>query len=373
MKTLTYILAVSIFLMNACESNQVENNAEENAVISNNSVLKLSEEQIRRAGIQVGEAETRSISGEIAFTGFIEVPPENLHSIHTPIRGFVSSVPVIEGDKVRKGQVIATLSHPDIVILQQDYIKEWSKLTLFESELNRQKELLSGQATAEKKLETAQSSFEIQKALVNGIESQLKVLNISSNSIKRGEIKESINIVSPANGTISILNINAGKLVDNNELLIEVIDRAHLHIELHVFEKDISKVSIGQNFEFFIPGIAEEFQGEVYLIGQRVDPVRKTVLVHGHPKIENDKFIAGMQIRGKLKLNQREVLSIPSSAVIIDGEDAYIYMVRGEEFHRTKVEVVLLGNGQYYELLTPISEGMAVEGVWFLESYFQQE
>src|SRR5690554_3928401 len=121
MKTLNYILFISIFLMNACEPNQVEENVEENATVTHNSVLTLSDEQINRAGIKVGEAEVRSISGEIAFMGYIEVPPENLHSIHTPIRGFVSSVPVIEGDKVRKGQVIATLSHPDIVILQQDF------------------------------------------------------------------------------------------------------------------------------------------------------------------------------------------------------------------------------------------------------------
>ncbi len=359
--------------MNACEPNQVEENVEENATVTHNSVLTLSEEQINRAGIKVGEAEVRSISGEISFMGYIEVPPENLHSIHTPIRGFVSSVPVIEGDKVRKGQVIATLSHPDIVILQQDFIKEWSKLALLESELDRQRDLLSGQATAAKKLEVAQSNFEIQKALVSGMESQLKLLNLSPNTIKQGEIKESISIVSPANGTVSLLNINAGKLVNNNELILEVIDRDHLHIELQVFEKDIAKVSLGQNFDFSLPGNSEAFYGEVYLIGQRVDPVRKTVMVHGHPAIENEKFIAGMQIRGSIKLNQREVLTLPSSAIVTDGEDVYAYLVRNGEFHRTKIEVVELSKGQYYELLNPIAEKVVVDGVWFLESFYQQE
>jgi len=373
MKISKYLSLFILFLVLGCNPEQIEKQSDQENIANNNWVLKLTEEQKIRADIQIGKAEQRSISNEIAFIGFIEVPPENLHSIHSPIKGFVQSVPVIEGDKVRKGQVLTSISHPDIIVLQQNYIKEWSKLSLLESELKRQKELLIGQATAAKKLELAQSEFTVQKALVAGLKSQLRLLNLSVESVENGEIKEVVNIISPASGTISMLNINAGKLMNSDELILEIIDRSHLHIELQVFEKDISNVSIGQPFDFLIPGNNELFGGEVYLIGQKVDAVRKTVVVHGHPIIENDKFIAGMQIRGNIKSSQREVLSLPSTAVIMDGEEAYVFIVRNDGFHREKIDVLGVDNGQYYELIKPIQEKIVINGVWFLESLFQQE
>ena len=71
-------------------------------------------------------------------------------SVSALIGGRVQSVEVIEGDKVRKGQVIARLSNPEFIKMQQEYLSAKSNIPFLENDYLRKKELLKDGITSSK-------------------------------------------------------------------------------------------------------------------------------------------------------------------------------------------------------------------------------
>lgn len=84
----------------------------------------------------------RNVSSYVDASGRLEVPPQNEATVTAIIGANVSSIEVIEGDKVSKGQVLAYISHPDLINLQTAYINSWSQLQYLELEYQRQKKTL---------------------------------------------------------------------------------------------------------------------------------------------------------------------------------------------------------------------------------------
>ncbi|MBK7870065.1 MAG: efflux RND transporter periplasmic adaptor subunit [Saprospiraceae bacterium] len=80
----------------------------------------------------------------------------------------------------------------------------------------------------------------LQQARYKGLKAELELLGISVKTLENtGEIQSSISFYAPVNGYITKVNINNGKLVSPNDLLFEIVDRSHVHLELQVFAKDV--------------------------------------------------------------------------------------------------------------------------------------
>ena len=58
-----------------------------------------------------------------------------------PYGGFLRKTSLMPGIRIRKGQVLAVLEHPDYVQLQQDYLDTQTKIQMAELEYARQQEL----------------------------------------------------------------------------------------------------------------------------------------------------------------------------------------------------------------------------------------
>ena len=77
----------------------------------------------------------------IECTGDISVPAEAIISIHSPIKGVLKTVKVLEGEKVRKGQLLGTLEHIEIIKIQEDYLKSKVQYDFWKNEFDRKSTL----------------------------------------------------------------------------------------------------------------------------------------------------------------------------------------------------------------------------------------
>jgi cobalt-zinc-cadmium efflux system membrane fusion protein len=73
----------------------------------------LTREQYQLLGIETASAELRQLSGAIRANGMLDVPPQNLVTISAPLGGFVKHTELLQGMKVKRGQVVVVLEHPD--------------------------------------------------------------------------------------------------------------------------------------------------------------------------------------------------------------------------------------------------------------------
>lgn len=319
-----------------------------------NEVL-LSEEQFKSIAIQLGSAETRSLSGSIKANGMLDVPPQNLVSISAPLGGFVKSTELLQGMHVKKGQVVVVLEHPDYIQLQQDYLDNKNQLEFLEQEYNRQLDLSKENVNALKALQHSKSTYLSTKAKVEGLKAKLKLVNINASDIESGEIKSSINVISPISGFVSQVNVNIGMHVIPTDVMFRIVDTEHVHAEAQVFEKDIPKLKVGQLAHILLSNESKERLAKVFLIGKEITAER-TVRVHCHLEGEDSNLIPGTYFSAIIETESNSVFALPLSAIVNFEAKHFVFVEKGASSHRYELVEIKTGasDGGYMEIDSPL-------------------
>jgi cobalt-zinc-cadmium efflux system membrane fusion protein len=311
-----YIKIIIAFALFSCSSSSEKKEASvSKSESAKTNEVGLSEEQFKSIGIQLGSAETRSLSGNIRAHGVLDVPPQNLVSISAPLGGFVKQTELLQGMRVKKGQIVVVLEHPDYIQLQQDYLDNKSQLEFLEQEYKRQQDLAKDNVNALKSLQQSKSNYFGTKAKVDGLRAKLKLVNINPADIENGEIKSSINIYSPIDGFVSEVNVNLGMHVNPTDVMFRIVDTDHVHAEAQVFEKDIPKLKIGQLARITLTNESKERLAKVYLIGKEITAER-TVRVHCHLEGEDSNLIPNTYFSAVIETGSNSVLALPFSAIV---------------------------------------------------------
>lgn len=321
------------FLLISCSVK--ENTAAEPEAASDE--IQLSPEQITKADIRIAKPERVSLVEEIRANGKLDVPPQNLVDVSAPMGGFVQQTSLLQGMRVKKGELLVVLRHPDYIQLQQDYLTASSQLELQEAEYQRQQQLAAGQVNAQKTLQQSKAAFEGAKANVQGLEAKLNMISLMPSKIKSEGIQNSIRLYSPIEGYVTEVNINVGKYVSSTDVMLRIVDTEHLHAEIQVFEKDVPRLKIGQKINVSLVNETEVREARVYVIGKEISSER-TLRVHGHFVKDDPSLIPGMFINASIECNPREVWALPSTAVVVHEGKNHVVVARGNSFKLVPVE-----------------------------------
>lgn len=320
-----------------------------------------------------------SVSGPISGTDSVDV----VSNIHAE----VLEIPVKEGDKVTKGQVIAILDDTDIKkeveIAKNDY--ELAVSTCAE----RDKEAARGYAKALQDLQTAQANYDRTKVLFDGgnvpqvdLEAAQNALNDArrekeSYNIENGkamaddsyrlqiekarfdyekaqEQLEDTQIKAPIDGTVVRVNTKVGRFADKMEdeqplFIIENLEV--LEMEIQVSEYSIGKVAVGQEASISADILnGETVKGQVVSISptgeekgggstERVIPTTIRILDN------NTRLIAGITAKAEIILEEAEnALAVPMSAIFEDSGNTYVQTVREGLVHWVPVTLGIEGD-----------------------------
>lgn len=311
-------------------------------------VVELSADQVEMLGMKFGKIETKNLSAFVRTNGKLKVPPQNKASVTAILGANIQSVNVIPGEAVVKGQILATVSHPNLIRIQTDYTQSSNELEYLESEYRRQEKLLEEEVGSGREFQKAKSEYLTMKGRVKGLESQLRQLNLNPASIKNGDISEIAAITSPIAGSINGIMVNIGQYVAPETTLFEVIDNHHIHVDLMVYEKDIAKIEKGQRVFFHTESAPDrEFPAEIFAVGTTFEQDPKAVSVHA--EILGDKpkmLLPGMYVKGRILLKEGSVKAVPEGALVRSGDKQLLFTAEEETesdeqvFHFTPVEVI---------------------------------
>jgi len=285
MKYILTIATLSIFL-NACTDKEVKEE-----VISKEEIIEQVEtvKLIPNNGPEIIEC-----SGEVA------VPPKAEISIHSPIKGNLRTIKVIEGDKVKKGQVLAVIEHIEIIKIQEEFLKNKAQYTFWNEEYKRKTLLMDEEVIPKKEFQQIEASFSEAKAAYESLKSQLNILGISEQNLAKNGIQKSISIVSPINGYVTEVLANSGMFANQDTKIFELIDNTHKHVHLNVFASDIGQVVVDQKIVFRIAGSEKEYIAKVHSIGKKVEEGNRAVHVHGHLEQDYNDLVVGTNVLGKI-------------------------------------------------------------------------
>lgn len=293
--------------------------------------VMLTSEQYTTLQMETNELTERTMSGFVEANGQLEVPPQNEAAITATIGSNIVSINVIEGDKVGKGQVVAYLSHPDIVQLQTDYLNAYSNDLFLKKDFDRQKKLYDAGVGSGVNYQKSESEYNVSMGLVNGLAAQLKILNINTASVRNGTIFQSIPLLSPIEGFVQKVNVKTGQYVNPQTELFEVVDTHHIHADLMVFEKDVHLVKEGQIVTFKVQSVpGEELVASIVSVGKTFEENPKAVHIHAEIQNKKDNLIPGMYIQGRIEIDARKSKVLPEGALVKEGGKFFVFTVEKE-------------------------------------------
>jgi RND family efflux transporter MFP subunit len=287
-------------------------------------------------------------------------------SVSSKGTGVLIYLGVVEGDRVKKGQIIARLDDRDIVA-QLDEAK--SSLQLFKAQLkevennyNREKELFQRELSSQQSLDQAETAYKSLLANIDMAEARIRAAEVAL---------ENMIIRAPFDGTVLTKNAEVGEIVapfgastTSRAAVVTIADMNSLMVETDVSESNIEKIKQDLDCEIVLdanPG--KSYQGYVFKIVPTADRSKATVLVKVGFKSYDNRVLPEMSAKvsflaekSKEEQEQVPVLTAPLSAVEdLDGKKI-VYIVVDDKAVQKEISTGRLF-GNYVEIVSGLEEG----------------
>jgi cobalt-zinc-cadmium efflux system membrane fusion protein len=367
-----FIPLLACSLLYACNNNKAEapkstEDKDSTKVEKPEGKLELSPEQIKAVGIEIGPIEQKNLHAVVKASGQLAVPPQNKADVNVLIGGIIRSIQVLEGQAVKKGQLLATLENTELIKLQQEYLTVKNQFSYTSDELNRQKELSAANAGTGKNLQQVQANYNAESSKILTLEKQLQQLGIDPGVVAGGHIVSQVSVKAPIAGTIGHITVNTGTFAETGKPLMQIIDNSQIHCDLTVYEKDLFKVKIGQKVNFILTNQNNQaIEGKIYGINKSFEDDSKGIIVHAIIEGTNTyKLIPGMYVTALIDVGNQQTLAVPNDALVRSEGKDYIFTVDKEETHGRKAgrpiafkraEVVTGESELGYVQITPLED-----------------
>ncbi|SFV31264.1 efflux RND transporter periplasmic adaptor subunit [Thermoflavifilum thermophilum] len=344
MKKLIFVVLIA---WTSCSSpSRPSTQSEAIAANEQDSVVTMSDVELQNAGIQLVHPEIRDIYTQVKLNGQIDVPPQNLISISSPVGGFLKYTHLLPGDHVKKGEVIAELQDMQYIQMQQDYLTAKTRLAFLQQELNRQQALSENQATSQKNYQQILSEYQAQQIQFHALAAKLRLMGIEPDSLTPDKLSSIIRLRSPINGYVASVNVNIGKYVMPTDVLFQLVDPRDIHAAMTVFQEDIDLFKPGIRGKVYLPNQPGKFYDvEVVLITRNVDSNRAGLL-HCHFLQDASGLLPGMYVSGNFTLGHERSVAVPDHAVV----------------HYQGKDYVFVAHDNHTFVLTPVRTGKADSG-----------
>ena len=350
-------LILGLFLIASCSKNDPsEGGIEVNEATEQSIEIELTEAQFQTMKMEWGALHTGEFSEEIQVQGTVQIPVEGMREITTYFGGYVQDLKLIEGQEVRKGEVLFTLENPDFLRLQQDFLEINSQLAYLKAEWERQKTLAQEQISAQKNFLKAAADYEAASAKTQSLKKQLAMIGINSDGLTPATMRSKISVPSPISGFVVEVVAVPGQFLPPAAKALGLISKEHIHVELVLFEKDASKVHTGQVVEFISPDRPEEvLKAKVYVVGKSINAQRQ-INIHAHLLNEKEeaKLTPGMFLQARIQLDPKQSLAVPEESIIEVGEDHYILIQKAKSngsYTLQKIKVIPGSKGKGYRAI----------------------
>jgi cobalt-zinc-cadmium efflux system membrane fusion protein len=397
------IIILIVFGISSCENNSIiEGHEHDHGAHGPKGAIELTEKQLSLIDFELGDFQQMNLGKNIKCSGELELPPQNKASVSALLGGRVKSIDVMEGNFVKKGQTLAVLEHPDVIEYQEQYLDVANNISVLKSDFERKQALFNDSITSQKVFEQAESDYLSAVAKLNTLKAKLSLIGVSANQVEQGNISSGITIKSPIDGYVRLVEINIGKFVEPASEMFEIVDNEHIHIDLHVYEKDINAIKIGQKVLFSLASNeGVDYEAVVFAIGKAFENDTKSVRVHAEIIAKKHNLLPGMYVNAIIVTDPQTRRVLPDNSIISEGEHEYIFVqtiqkeddheAHGHEEHGHEEESheghghnaakvgflkigISTGNSElgFTEILAtdtiPLNEGIVIKGAFYLHA-----
>ncbi|WP_028767006.1 efflux RND transporter periplasmic adaptor subunit [Shewanella fidelis] len=260
------------------------------------------------------------VSSFYSTTATLEAPQEA--KVVTRVAGLIESLQVEEGDRVKKGQLLAII---DSKRQKFDLDRSQAEVEIIEQELNRLKKINNKEFFSADSM--AKLEYNLQAAIAKR---DLAALYVQESMIR-----------SPIDGVIATRFVKSGNMAKEFDELFYVVNQDELYGIVHLPEQQLQHLRLGQDAEIYANKHTEQTtHATVLRISPIVDAQSGTFKVTLSVPNKNATLKAGMFTRVELKYDTHtNVITVPYNALVNQDNEYALYVIDGENANRRSVSL----------------------------------
>jgi cobalt-zinc-cadmium efflux system membrane fusion protein len=303
-------------------------------------------------------AMARLESDQIVANGAVTADVSRSYAVNSLSSGRVVEVKARLGDDVQKGQLLLTMTSPDMSQAFSDYQKFKADAILAKTQLERAQLLFSHGATPQKDVEVAEDIFH--KATIDQQTAEERIRLLGGDP---GRASSLIEIHAPVSGTIVEQNVTSAagvKSLDNAPNLFTIADLSDVWIVCDVYENDLAHVHLGDRAAIELnayPG--RPLTGRVTNISKLLDPNTRATKVRLELPNANGSLRPNMFATVHFVSQGTATRTVvPSSAVLRLQDRDWVFMkTNGGHFRKTEVTAGAVNADKTQQILTGLHAG----------------
>jgi len=271
--------------------------------------------------------------------------------VYPEVAGTMVKVYVEEGDRVKSGQLLATIDDGG---LKSQLIQMKSQLALAETTYERQKRLWDQKIGSEIQYLQSKTNYESQKAAVDQMQDQLNKYSVLAPfaGIVDDVIKDQGTVVAPGGP---------------GSELFRIVNLSDMYIEVPVPETYVTTVKKGKKVKVFFPILNETIETQVRETGNYINPNNRSFTAE--IPVPNKSGNVKPNLTARVHINDyrnENALMIPQNTISENAQgEQYAYVVTDiseDNVAVAKKTIITTGKtqGDYVEILSGIEAGQSI-------------
>jgi len=310
--------------------------------------IKLSAEEIARAGVKVEPLQPRRIADTLEVTATIGPNRERIANVLPRVGGRIVQISAKLGDGVKRGQVLALLDSIEVGEAYSAYAQALAESGVAKAAFERAERLKADQIVPEKEYQRARGEYERSRAQLRAAGDKLTQLGVSP---ARGDKPASVStfpLLAPLAGTVIERKAVLGELAKTDESLFVVADLSKVWVEANIREADLGRVRPGAAARARVSAFPDlAFEGKVNYLGAVLD--KETRTAPAVIELENAKGLLRPHMFAVVAIDTgiaRDVLALPESAVTLVQGLPTVFVEEADGFEPRPVELAGRSGGK---------------------------
>lgn len=274
---------------------------------------------------------------DLNFSAKITANDDLQAAIYPMVSGIVGAVNIKIGDKVNKGQLLATVSSAEMAGFDKEVVSADAELKIAERSLKQAEELFKSGLSSAKELEEVKNDLIIKKAELQRAKATLK--------LNGGNAKGNYNLISPIAGFVIEKNVNSYMQLrpDNEDALFKVADLSNVWAVINIYESEFAMLKEGDEVEVSVLSYPEKtYKGKIERIYNTID--NESRVINARVSIANRDLSLKPGMMATVKVAAKSDINLPSinpKAVIFDENKNYVLVL--DPMEKIRVQEIEIG------------------------------
>ena len=309
----TLTLLAAALILQSCSETKKEEPKEGKFMVTDSLISKLLIDTVQKANSET----------DLSFSAKIAPNEETMAKVFPMVGGNVKSVPVKLGDRVSKGQVLATMGSAEMAGFDKEAISSSAELRNATRNLKLAQDMYNSGLSSARDLEEAKNDVLVKQAEDKRTRSVL--------SLNGGNTNGSYTLKSPLSGFVIEKNVNNNMQLrpDNSESLFTIADLSTVWGLINIYESDISDIKEGDEVKISILSYPDKlFTGKIEKIYNILDADSK--VMNARVSIPNPGFLLKPGMMATATIAARSAVNLPSvnaDNIIFDNDKNYVLVL----------------------------------------------